>query len=48
MDGHTLQALVPLENNWNSGEVSGEIVERVDPVFFSDPMPAAMKWLAVT
>jgi hypothetical protein len=28
-------------------EVSGEIVERVDPVFFSDPMTAAMKALGM-
>jgi hypothetical protein len=27
-------------------EVSGDIVERVDPVFFSDPIMAAMKALA--
>ena len=30
------------------GEVSGDIVERVDPVFFSDPMTAAMKALGMT
>ena len=29
-------------------EVSGDIVERVDPVFFSDPMTAAMKALGMT
>jgi ATP-dependent Lon protease len=28
-------------------EVSGDIVERVDPVFFSDPMTAAMKALGM-
>jgi ATP-dependent Lon protease len=35
--------LVPLECKRNFLEVSWEIVERVDPVFFSDPMTAAMK-----
>jgi hypothetical protein len=29
-------------------EVSGDIVERVDPVFFSDPIMAAMKALVIT
>jgi hypothetical protein len=29
-------------------EVSGDIVERVDPIFFSDPMTAAMKALGMT
>jgi hypothetical protein len=29
-------------------EVSGDIVERVDPVFFSDPIMAAMKALGIT
>jgi hypothetical protein len=39
---------VPLENKRNFLEVSGDIVERVDPVFFSDPMTAAMKALGMT
>jgi hypothetical protein len=29
-------------------EVSGEIMERVGPIFFSDPMMAAMKSLGMT
>jgi hypothetical protein len=29
-------------------DVSGDIVERVDPVFFSDPMTAAIKALGMT
>ena len=36
-------ALVPLENKRNFLEVSGDVVERVDPIFFADPMTAAMK-----
>jgi len=28
--------------------VAGYIVERVDPVFFSDPMTAAVKALGIT
>ena len=47
MDNGARRALVPLENKRNFLEVSGDIVERVDPVFFSDPMTAAMKALGV-
>src|SRR6266436_4296302 len=40
MDNGARKALVPLENKRNFLEVSGDIVERVDPIFFSDPMTA--------
>lgn len=42
------RALIPLENTRHFLEVSGDIVERVDPVFFSDPMTAAVKALGMT
>jgi len=48
MDNGGRRALVPLENKRNFLEVSGDVVERVDPVFFSDPMTAAMKALGMT
>jgi ATP-dependent Lon protease len=48
MDNGARKALIPLENKRNFLDVSGEIVERVDPVFFSDPMTAAMKALGMT
>ena len=48
MDNGARRALVPLENKRNFLERSGDIVERVDPVFFSDPMTAAMKALGLT
>ena len=48
MDNGARRALVPLENKRNFLDVSGDIVERVDPVFFSDPMTAAMKGLGMT
>jgi ATP-dependent Lon protease len=48
MDNGGRRALVPLENKRNFFEVSGDILERVDPVFFSDPMTAAMKALGMT
>jgi ATP-dependent Lon protease len=48
MDNGARRALIPLENKRHFLEVSGDVVERVDPVFFSDPMMAAMKALRVT
>lgn len=48
MDNGARRALIPLENKRNFLEVSGDIVERVDPVFYSDPMTAAMKALGIT
>jgi ATP-dependent Lon protease len=35
--------LVPLGNKRNVLDVSGDVMERVDPIFFADPMTAAMK-----
>jgi ATP-dependent Lon protease len=29
-------------------EVYGDIVERVDPIFYADPLTAAMKALGIT
>ena len=48
MDNGARRALIPLENKRSFLEVSGDIVERVDPIFFSDPMTAAMKALGMT
>ena len=48
MDNGARRTLVPLENKRNFLEVPGDIVERVDPIFFSDPMTAAMKALGMT
>ena len=47
MDNGACRALIPLENKRNFLEVSGDIVERVDPVFFSDSMTAAVKALGM-
>src|SRR6266496_1420049 len=47
MDNEARRALVPLENKRHFLEVSADIVERVDPIFFSDPMTAAMKALGM-
>src|SRR6266436_8024826 len=48
MDNGARRALIPLENKRTFLDVSGDIVERVDPVFFSDPMTATMKGLGMT
>lgn len=48
MDNGAKRALIPLENKRNFLEVSGDIIERVDPIFFSDPMTAAVKALGMT
>ena len=40
--------MIPLDNKRKLLEVSGDIAERVNPIFFSDPMTAAMKALGMT
>ncbi len=47
MDNGARRALIPLENKRNFLEVAGEIVERVDPIFYSDPVMASMKALGL-
>lgn len=47
MDNGARRALVPIENKRHFLDVSADIVERVDPIFYSDPMTAAMKALGV-
>jgi ATP-dependent Lon protease len=36
-------ALIPLEHKRTSLEVSADIIEHVDPIFFADPWTAAVK-----
>jgi ATP-dependent Lon protease len=48
MDNGAKRALIPIENKRNFLEVSGDIVEKVDPIFFSDPLTAAVKALGMT
>jgi ATP-dependent Lon protease len=48
MDNGARRVLVPIENKRSFLEVSGDIMERVDPVFFSDPVTAATKALGMT
>ena len=45
MDNGAKRALIPIENKRNFLDVSADIVERVDPIFYGDPKTAAMKVL---
>jgi len=47
-DNGAKRALVPIENKRSFLDVSAEIVEQVDPVFYSDPKTAAMKALGIS
>jgi hypothetical protein len=42
------RTLILVENKRNYLKASGDIVERVDPVFFSDPVTPAMKAMGMT
>jgi ATP-dependent Lon protease len=48
MDNGARRALIPIENKRNFLDVPADIVERVDPVFFGDPLTAAFKALGVS
>ncbi|MFQ5794764.1 MAG: protease Lon-related BREX system protein BrxL [Candidatus Bipolaricaulia bacterium] len=47
MDNGARRALIPIENKRHFLDVSADIVERVDPIFYSDPLIAAMKTLGM-
>ena len=47
MENGARRALIPLGNKRNFLEVSGDIAEKVDPIFFSDPQTAAAKALGL-
>ncbi len=48
MDNGARKALVPLENKRSFLEVSADILEHVDPVFFGDPRTAALKAIGIS
>jgi len=43
MDNGAKRALVPIENKRTFLDVSADIGEHVDPIFYGDPRTAAMK-----
>lgn len=45
MDNGARRALIPIENKRNFLDVSADIMEKVDPVFYGDPKTAAVKVL---
>ncbi|MBN1854452.1 MAG: protease Lon-related BREX system protein BrxL [Pirellulales bacterium] len=47
MDNGARRALIPLENKRNFLDVSADIMERVDPIFYGDPITAVMKSLGM-
>ncbi|MBW1801135.1 MAG: protease Lon-related BREX system protein BrxL, partial [Deltaproteobacteria bacterium] len=47
MDNGARRALIPIENKRHFLEVSADIMERVDPIFYGDPLTAAMKALGI-
>jgi ATP-dependent Lon protease len=47
MDNGAKKALIPLENKRSFLEVTGDVVEHVDPIFFGDPKTAAFKALGL-
>lgn len=47
MDNGARRALIPTPNKRNFMEVAADIVERVDPIFYSDPLTAAIKALGI-
>lgn len=47
MENGARRALIPIENKRHFLEVSADIMERVDPIFYGDPVTAAMKSLGL-
>jgi ATP-dependent Lon protease len=47
MENGARRALIPTENKRHFLEVSADIVERVDPIFYGDPLTAAIKALGL-
>ena len=45
MDNGAKRALIPIENKRSFLDVSADIVEHVDPIFYGDPKTAALKVL---
>jgi ATP-dependent Lon protease len=48
MDNGARRVLLPTENKRQFLDMPGDIVEKVDPIFYSDPLTAAVKALGLT
>jgi len=47
MDNGARRALIPIQNKRHFLYVSADIMEKVDPIFYSDPMTTAAKALGL-
>lgn len=47
MENGARRAIIPLENKRSFFEVSADVLERVDPIFYGDPFTAAVKALGM-
>ena len=47
MDNGARRALIPIENRRSFLDVSTDIMEHVDPVFYGDPLAASLKGLGL-
>lgn len=48
MENGARRAMVPIENKRHFIDVTGDVMERVDPIFYGDPYTAAMKALGIS
>ncbi len=48
MDNGAKKVLIPLSNKRDFLEVPGEIMEKVDPIFYSEPLQAALKAVGIS
>lgn len=48
MDNGAKKVLIPLSNKRDFFEVPGEVVEKVDPIFYSEPLQAALKAVGIS
>jgi ATP-dependent Lon protease len=48
MENGARKALIPIENKRNFLDVSADIIERVDPIFYGDIITASMKGLGIS
>lgn len=47
VDNGTIKVLIPISNKRQVLEVPGDLLEKVDPIFDSDPLAAALKAIGV-
>jgi ATP-dependent Lon protease len=48
MDNGARRVLIPTANKRHFLEVPGDIIEKVDPIFYSDPVGAALKGIGLS